>query len=112
MGWSAAWAVVTGLLPHVLHHAGPLAGAALLAGTGGSLLFGALGLVLAVPFLRRLHTRFGSWHAPAIALALFATVFSISTFLIGPSISGEEEATPSNTPAPLERDTQGHEQHH
>ena len=29
----AAWGGFIGLLPHVLHHVGPLAGAALLAGT-------------------------------------------------------------------------------
>jgi hypothetical protein len=42
--WSgvlAVWGVVTGLAPHVLHHVGPLAGAALLAGAGGKLLFAA-----------------------------------------------------------------------
>jgi hypothetical protein len=44
---SAAVAVVLGLAPHVLHHAGPLAGAALLAATGGALLFGAIGFVAA-----------------------------------------------------------------
>jgi len=33
---SSAVAAVLGIAPHVLHHAGPLAGAALLAGTGGS----------------------------------------------------------------------------
>lgn len=41
--WSAlvaAWGVFIGLLPHVLHHVGPLAGAALLAGTGGTRRFG------------------------------------------------------------------------
>ena len=43
----AAWGVVVGAAPHVLHHVGPLAGAALLAGTGGKLLFAAAGLVLA-----------------------------------------------------------------
>jgi hypothetical protein len=37
---------VTGVLPHVLHHIGPLAGAALLAGAGGKLLFAVAGFVL------------------------------------------------------------------
>ena len=85
---AAAWAVFTGILPHVLHHAGPLAGAALFAGVGGSLLFFAIGLVAAIPFLRRLHRRFGDWRAPGIALGLFVVVFSFSTFVIGPKISG------------------------
>lgn len=53
-GVVAGWAVVTGVAPHVLHHAGPLAGAALLAGFGGKAIFFALGLVLSVPMLRRL----------------------------------------------------------
>lgn len=88
---SAIWAAVTGLLPHVLHHAGPLAGAALFAGVGGSLLFGAIGLLAAIPFLRRLHRRFGNWQAPALALAVFALVFSASTFVIGPKINGESD---------------------
>lgn len=51
-GVVAAWAVVTGVAPHVLHHVGPLAGAALLAGFGGKTLFFALGLLLSVPMLR------------------------------------------------------------
>lgn len=108
---SAAWAAVTGLLPHVLHHAGPLAGAALFAGVGGSLLFGAIGLLVAVPFLRRLHRRFGTWRAPVVALAIFALVFSISTFVLGPQIRGDEKgadtAAPAHLPAPS-----GHEAHH
>ena len=116
LGLSAAWAAVTGLLPHVLHHAGPLAGAALFAGVGGSLLFGALGLLVAIPFLRRMHRRFGTWRAPAIALALFAAVFSISTFVVGPRISGVGDATPeASAPpsaAPAEPSGSAHEAHH
>jgi hypothetical protein len=112
---SGTWAALTGLLPHVLHHAGPLAGAALFAGVGGSLLFGALGLLVAIPFLRRMHRRFATWRAPAIALALFAVVFSISTFVVGPRITGgstapEASAPPSTAPAGVtERE---HERHH
>lgn len=84
----AAWGVVTGLAPHVLHHVGPLAGAALLAGAGGRLLFAAIGFVAAIPFLLRLRRRFASWKAPAIALAIFAAMFSLSSFVIGPLITG------------------------
>jgi hypothetical protein len=79
---------VVGLAPHLLHHAGPVAGTALIAGAGGTALFGALGLVASVPLLLRLRRRFGTWWAPAIALAAFAVMFSLSTFLIGPAISG------------------------
>lgn len=85
----AAWAAITGLAPHVLHHVGPLAGAAFLAGAGGRLLFGGIALVVSVPFLMRIYRRFGTWVAPAIALGAMATIFSLSTFVVGPAISGE-----------------------
>lgn len=89
-GLVALWGGFVGLLPHVLHHVGPLAGAALLAGATGRVLFAALGFVAAIPFLRRLHRRFGSWRAPALALAVFAAMFALSSFVIGPAISGDE----------------------
>lgn len=94
---SSAVAAVLGILPHVLHHAGPLAGAALVAGTGGTLLFGAIGLVAAIPFLLRVHRRCGNWRIPAGLLALFAAVFSISAFVIGPAITGSDNAKSSPT---------------
>lgn len=115
---SGAFAAVLGLLPHVLHHAGPLAGAALLGGVAGSLLFGLLGLVAAIPFLIRMHRRSGSWRAPAVALTLFAAVFSISTFVVGPAISGADEGADGNPtqPAPAAPANpsggSSHEQHH
>lgn len=113
---SGAIAVFLGLLPHVLHHVGPLAGAALFAGVAGSLLFGAIGLVAAIPFLLRVHRRSGSWRMPAAALALFAVMFSISTFLIGPAIGGDGTgesggASQSESPTPTGDDS-GHAAHH
>jgi len=108
--WSAvlaAWGAFIGLLPHVLHHVGPLAGAALLAGSGGTVLFAAIGFLAAIPFLLRLHRRFRSWRAPAIALAIFAAMFSLSSFVIGPAITGGDEA-----PARPGIEQPGHEQHH
>ena len=102
----AAWGGFIGLLPHALHHVGPLAGAALLAGATGRVLFAAIGLVAAIPFLRRLRRRFQTWRAPAIALAVFAAMFSLSSFVVGPAISGED--APSRPG--IEQD--GHEQHH
>ncbi len=80
---------VAGITPHVLHHIGPIAGAALLTGTEGSALFGAIGFVLTVPLLIRLKKRFGSWAAPGVALFLFAAMFTISTLWIGPAIRGD-----------------------
>lgn len=109
--WSgvlAVWGAVIGLVPHVLHHVGPLAGAALLAGVGGTLLFAAIGFVAAIPFLLGLYRRFASWRAPAIALAVFAAMFSLSSFVIGPAISGADDAL--TRPGIEQRD--GHEQHH
>lgn len=101
---SGATAAALGLAPHVLHHAGPLAGAAILSGIGGSVLFGAVGFLLAIPFLLRLRRRFGTWRAPVAALVLFTAAFSISTFVIGPALTGDGDSG-SSTPSE-------HEVHH
>ena len=89
--WNAlVWGIgfLVGLIPHVLHHVTLLAGTALVAGSGGTALFGALGFVASVPFLLRLRRRFDTWRAPAIGLFIFVAMFSLSTFVIGPAISG------------------------
>jgi hypothetical protein len=93
----SAVAAFLGLLPHILHHAGPLAGAALLGGVAGALLFGVIGFVVAIPFMLRLRRRSGGWRLPAAAMGLFMVVFSISTFVIGPAINGSDSG--SSTPA-------------
>lgn len=106
--WNAATGivgVVVGLVPHVLHHVGVLAGTALVAGSGGTALFGAVGLLLSVPMLLRLHRRFGNWTAPAIALAIFAAMFALSTWVIGPAISGSGDSGSSSP-------TVDHSSHH
>jgi cytosine/uracil/thiamine/allantoin permease len=113
--WNAVTALVggiMGLLPHVLHHVGLLGGAVLVTGATGNVLFAVLGLALSIPMLRRLHRRFGTWKAPAIAVAVFALMFSLSAFVIGPAISNDDPApdrdkTPVQTPG---RDE--HEGHH
>ena len=104
----AGWGAVIGALPHVLHHVGPLAGAALLAGTGGRLLFAAIALVVSLPFLRRIYRRFRTWTAPAIALAVMAAMFSLSSFVVGPLITGSESAQPT----PGIEQPSGHASHH
>jgi hypothetical protein len=109
---SSVLGVILGLAPHVLHHAGPLAGAALFAGAGGTLLFGGLGFVLAIPFLLRMHRRFGNWRAPLAALVLFATVFSLSTFVIGPAITQGGDEGDSDVPARERQTDEGHDAHH
>lgn len=108
---SSAVAAMLGLAPHVLHHVGPLAGAALLGGVGGSLLFGAIGFVAAVPFLVKLHRRCGDWRIPAGVLALMAVVFSVSTFVVGPAVSGRGDSG-GTQPAPQESQGGGHLGHH
>lgn len=90
-----AWAAVTGAAPHVLHHVGPLAGSALVAGAGGRVLFGALGFVATVPTLRRLRRRTGTWRAPGLALAAFATIYTISVLVIGPALSDATQPPPA-----------------
>ncbi len=95
-----------GLVPHILHHVGFLTGTALVAGSGGTVLFGALGFIASIPFLLRLRRRFGTWRAPAIGLLIFAAMFSLSAFIIGPAISGAGDAQPTLVPGT------GHSSHH
>ena len=114
---TAALGAVLGLAPHVLHHVGLIAGTAFVAGAGGNALFYALGLVLSLPMLRRLHHRFGTWTAPAIAVALFTAMFALSAFLIGPAVTGNSSGDggpgPAVTPiAPVPTPSPGHSGHH
>lgn len=103
---SGALAAIIGALPHVLHHVGPLAGAALFAGLGGSLLFGALGLLAALPMLIRMRRRHGGWRRPLATLAVFAGIFSVSTFVVTPALTpaGDDQSS-SSSPA-------AHDAHH
>jgi hypothetical protein len=105
---TAAVGVVTGLLPHVLHHVGLLGGAVLVSGATGNALFALLGIVFSLPLLRRLHRRFRTWKAPALALGVFALMFSLSAFVIGPAIVGDDPdpgPVPVQTPGPGEHDS-------
>ena len=105
-GLVAFWVAVTGLAPHVLHHAGPLAGAAIVSGALGTSLFAAVGFIATVPLLLRLRRRFGSWKVPGLALALFAAVFTFSTVVLGPLVAGGDETDSGSTAE------QEHEEHH
>ena len=114
---SAAFGALMGLVPHVLHHVGIIAGAALVTGVGGNLLFAALGLLLSVPMLRRLYRRFHTWKAPGIAMTVFTLMYALSAFVIGPAISGDTPApipktTTSPTPSPSPSSTVDHGVHH
>lgn len=105
-GWLVAlWAAVMGLAPHVLHHVGPLAGAAIVSGVAGTALFGALGFAATIPLLLRLRRRFGSWRVPTAALAVFALVFTLST-VVAPRF------TDAGAPAGDSSVVDDHEDHH
>jgi len=106
---SGAVAAISGVAPHVLHHVGPLAGTALLAGAGGTALFGVVGFAISIPMLLRLRRRFGTWLAPSIATAIFAVVYLFSSLVVGPALTAESSAldAPSATPMP-----EGHAEHH
>ena len=84
-----------------------LGGAVLVSGATGNVLFAVVGLVFSLPLLRRLYRRFASWKAPALALGVFALMFSLSALVIGPAISGDDPApgpVPVQTPTPDEHD--------
>ncbi|MBC7596384.1 MAG: hypothetical protein H7288_21065 [Kineosporiaceae bacterium] len=107
----AAVGVAMGLVPHVLHHIGLIAGAVLVTGAAGNVVFFALGLLFSIPLLRRLYKKFHTPWAPAIAIAIFAAMFSLSAFVIGPAITGD--SSPANTPTtPGQTPTTDHGQHH
>lgn len=92
--WGAATGglgAVAGVLPHVLHHVGPLVGAAVLTGAAGTAWFGIAGLVLSIPMLLRLRRRFGTWWAPSVGLLAFTALFLVSSLVVGPLISGASD---------------------
>jgi hypothetical protein len=106
---SGAVAAISGIAPHVLHHVGPLAGTALLAGAGGTVLFGVAGFALSIPMLLRLRRRFGTWAAPAVASVIFTLIYLFSALVVGPALTGARASVegPSSTPSPSD-----HASHH
>ena len=104
----ASVGAILALLPHVLHHIGLIAGTALVTGAGGNALFFGIGLIFSIPLLRRLYRRFHTWWAPTIAVVVFAVVFALSAFVIGPAVSGADGSPSAPGPSP----TQDHSGHH
>lgn len=102
-------AAVLGAAPHVLHHVGPLAGAALLAGATGKLIFGVVGFVAMIPLFRKLHRKSGGWRVPALAFAAMSVVFLFSTLVIGPALTGGGDDSVKAVP---QDEQQGHDAHH
>ena len=101
-----------GILPHVMHHIGLLAGAALLTGVLGNGILYIVGLLLSIPLLRRLQARFHTIWAAGIGVAVFTVLFSLSAFVVGPAISGAGSQSPAQTPTPAVTTTDGHDGHH
>ena len=104
-------AAISGIAPHVLHHVGPLAGTALIAGTAVPIVFGIAGFAISVPMLLRLRHRFGSWLAPAMASGVFVVVYLFSSLVVGPALTGSSVGDPSPTPASTAPPSD-HEEHH
>ena len=115
--WRTIWASVRaatgallGLVPHVMHHIGILAGAALLTGVWGNALLYAVGLILSIPLLIRIRKRFGTWKAPAMGIAVFTAMFLLSALVVGPAISrSSTQPTPQRSAGPSSSD---HASHH
>lgn len=103
----AAIGALLGLAPHVLHHIGLLAGAALLTGAVGNSILYAAGILLSIPLLNRLRHRFGTWLAPLVGVTAFTVLFGLSAFVIGPLLNPASEAPVPPTPA-----TSDHSGHH
>lgn len=76
---SAATGTAAAFLPHVLHHAGLIAGAAVLSGVAGGVVFALVGLVAIVPLALHRRRRTGTWRAPIAAVAVFVLMFAVMT---------------------------------
>ena len=112
-GSRATFGALLGLAPHVLHHVGFVAGAALLTGVLGNTILYAVGMLLSIPLLNRLRKRFGTWQAPALGAIAFTGVFALSAFVIGPALNPAPSTPPpaASTGAPGQPVEQ-HDGHH
>lgn len=108
----ATFGALLGLAPHVLHHVGFLAGAALLTGVVGNTVLYAAGMLLSIPMLHRLRKRFGTWKAPALGAIAFTSLFALSAFVIGPALNptpvAPSPAASSQSPTPPADEHIGH----
>lgn len=105
---ASAWGLVSGVAPHVLHHVGPLAGAALLAGTGGRVLFFFIGLAVALPMLIRLYRRYRTWVGPALAVVIFVAAYTVSSLFLGPLLTGDAGGAANPPGVTTTTDPHGH----
>lgn len=101
-----------GVVPHVAHHVGLVAGAAVLTGALGNAALYLIGLVLTVPLLRRLRARYRSAWAPALAVSLFTGLFALSALVVGPAISRTQDQVQRPGQSPAVMTTDEHAAHH
>lgn len=106
------WAAVTGAAPHVLHHVGPLAGAAIVSGVTGGVVFALVGFLLTIPLLRRIHRHTRSWTAPTLALAALVGVYLTSSFVIAPRLTSSDESGATSPPSQQQDSAAEHAGHH
>ena len=106
------WAAVVGAAPHVLHHVGPLAGAAIVSGVAGRVVFALLGFALTIPLLRRIHRHTRTWSAPTLALIAFVAIYLFSSFVVAPRLTGSSSSGPSKPAPALQPVDSGHDAHH
>ncbi|WP_282007023.1 hypothetical protein [Propioniciclava sinopodophylli] len=105
----AGLGALLGLVPHVMHHIGLLAGAAILTGALGNSVLYVVGLLFSIPLLRRLRSRFNTWRAPALGVVAFTALFAVSAFVVGPALSGSNAPeTRGGTSAPASAEHDGH----
>ncbi len=108
----ATFGALLGLAPHVLHHVGFLAGAALLTGVVGNAVLYVVGMMLSIPMLTRLGKRFGTWKAPVLGAVAFTSLFALSAFVIGPALNpapvAPSPAASGQGPTPLADEHTGH----
>lgn len=97
-----------GVVPHVVHHIGLVAGAALLTGAAGNGFLYVVGLLLSLPLLRRLKTRDGSGVAPVIGGVVFTALSALSAFVIGPAIGRAPVSVPAVAPSVTTDHHRGH----
>ena len=112
--WRGIWAAtraalgaLMGLAPHVMHHIGLLAGAAVLSGVFGNSVLYIVGLALSIPLLNRLRKRFNTWRAPLLGVLVFTALFALSTFVVGPLINPAGSVPTPEAPTVID-----HEGHH
>ena len=107
-GLAGVFGLIAGIIPHVLHHIGLVAGAAFLTGAAGSVIFGIVGFVATVPLLIKLYRRFETAWAPITALVIFIAMFLLSSLVIGPWIRGDNKTSETKT----NQSQDAHSQHH